>query len=99
MRRLDDARLCDLDLREDAPRLEQQRRARIGETHLTIGALEKTNAEIPLERLHLVGERGLRRREHLRGFTKVQALGHRDEVPQLSKVQGVAPRVEAGEVR
>ena len=64
-------------------RLVEQRRPRRGEGDAPPVALEQLDAELGLERSHLLAHARLREVQPLGRAAEMELLGHRDERPQL----------------
>ncbi len=61
--------------------------------------IEQRNAELPLEALDLLAERGLSNMLASRGLAEVELLSERDEEPELTELQGVHPLCAWGYVQ
>ena len=72
-----------LELADQAPRLLEQASALGGELHAPAAAHEQADPEALLEGADRARERRLGDMQRLRGAAEMQALGYRDEIPQL----------------
>ena len=80
-----------VDVREDLRRpLDQQASGR-GEVDAAGGALEEPGAQLRLELLDLLGQRGLRHVEALGGAAEVALLRDREEVAQVPQFHRTSP--------
>ena len=69
----------------------QERRPRGGQRDMMRTPIQQRNAELPLEALDLLAERGLSNMLASRGLAEVELLSERDEEPELTELQGVHP--------
>ena len=76
---------------QDAAGQRQQRLAGVGERDVAAGPAEQVRAQLPLQRLDLLGERGLGDVDPLGGPGEVPGLGDRHEVVELLELHG--PRI------
>src|SRR6185437_5743228 len=86
-RRRRGATACQFGLRQDLSRLFQEDPSGLGQGDSALAAFEQRYAEIPFQRLDLLGKRWLRDVQADRGAGEAQLLGDRDEVAQLTEVK------------
>ena len=79
-----DLRAQGVGIGEDAAGAREGDLPRLGHQHAAGGPREQLHAELALEPAHLLGDRGLRHVQFLRGKREAAVPGHRGEVPKLA---------------
>jgi hypothetical protein len=86
LRRVARRKLRELSLAEHSSRLYEERLACNGQGHLSLRAVEQTDAELLLEFTNLLANRRLGDVQPFGRAAEVQLLGYRDEVPEVTEL-------------